>query len=116
MSKRTFQIIRQYFKDLPEFNSDHPGGEEPLSINKQLNVTLWYLGSCDSVDKIEDHFGISTSSVIRCRNRVTAINRHLKQHFIVWPSVQKAPEAIASFRQRNGFPGIVGTLDGTLLK
>jgi hypothetical protein len=114
MSKGTFHILSQYLKDLPEFSYDHPGGKEHVSVEKQLLMTLWYLGSCDTIDKIGDRFGISTSSVIRCRNRVlAAVNRHLKQRFIVWPNAQKIPEVVASFEQRNGFPGIIGALDGS---
>jgi hypothetical protein len=72
MSKGTFHILSQYLKDLPEFSYDHPGGKEHVSVEKQLLMTLWYLGSCDTIDKIGDRFGISTSSVIRCRNSVSS--------------------------------------------
>ncbi|KAH3699211.1 hypothetical protein DPMN_074166 [Dreissena polymorpha] len=114
MSKGTFHILSQYLKDLPEFSFDHPGGKEHVSVEKQLLMTLWYLGSCDTIDKMGDRFGISTSSVIRCRNRIlAAVNRHLKRRFIVWPNAQKIPEVEEHFGQRNGFPGIIGALDGS---
>lgn len=72
------------------------------------------MGCSDNIDKIADRFGVSESSVIRCRNRVVkAILKHLKCRFIFWPKIADMQIVVDSFAERNGFPGIVGALDGT---
>ncbi|KAL5013286.1 hypothetical protein ScPMuIL_007556 [Solemya velum] len=114
MSRNTFELICTYMKDLPEMTTDGAGGREPISIEKQLQVTMWYFGTLDTIDRIADRFGVSLSSVIRIRDKVTgAIVRHMKTKFIVWPQDREIGEVVDQFSQRNGFPGIVGSLDGT---
>lgn len=114
MSQPSFNHLCAYLKDLPNFTYDHAGGKEHVTVEKQILMTLWYLGSLDTVDRIADRFGVSSSSVIRCRNRVVgAVNEHLKQKFIIWPEEEAMQEQATLFNRRNGFPGIVGALDGT---
>ncbi|XP_033730552.1 putative nuclease HARBI1 [Pecten maximus] len=114
LSRETFQKMSSYLKDCPELVVGGTGGREPIAVEKQLYVTLWYLGGSDSIIKIADRFGISESSVVLCRRRIIdAILKNLKHKFISWPKNQSLQETVDKFEQRNGFPGIVGSLDGT---
>jgi transposase len=47
------------------------GGSDVVPVEKQVLITLWYVGSLDTIRKIEDRFGVSESTVRMCRERVT---------------------------------------------
>lgn len=112
MTRPTFMEVCSYLQRLPAFNP-RPGGKHAISVDKQLLMTLWYLGCQENVNRVADRFGMSLSSVIRCRNRVlNSINTDLL-HFIKWPRNEELQALVNLFSQRNGFPGIVGALDGT---
>lgn len=114
MSYNTFQIIYEYMKDCEELVNTGTGGREPVSVEKQLLVTLFYLGNQDTILKIADRFNISESTVISSRNRViNAIVLHLKPKFISWPYQNELQIIKDYFQRKNGFPGIVGCIDGT---
>lgn len=112
MSRPTFMDVCSYLQRLAAFNP-RPGVKHVISVEKQLLMTLWYLGCQENVNRVADRFGMSLLSVIRCRNRVLkSINTDLL-HFTSWPTGQELLTQVNRFSQRNGFPGIVGALDGT---
>lgn len=114
LSRPTFDTIKGFLQDCHELVVEGQGGREPISVEKQLYVTLWYLGGSDSIIRIADRFGIAESSVVVCRNRIIdTILNNLKSKFINWPHAEVLEQTIDKFHQRNGFPGVIGALDGT---
>lgn len=114
LSRPTFDTIKGFLQDCHELVVEGQGGREPISVKKQLYVTLWYLGGSDSIIRIADRFGIAESSVVVCRNRIIdTILNNLKSKFINWPHAEILEQTIDKFHQRNGFPGVIGALDGT---
>ncbi|XP_071138421.1 uncharacterized protein [Mytilus edulis] len=114
MSRPVFQQLVDYLKDVPELNTDGPGGIEAIPVDTKIMITLWYLGSLETINKIADRFGIGEASVIDCRNSVIlSILKYLKHKFIRWPNQQKMQTEAQAFAQRNGFQDIVGAVNGT---
>lgn len=91
MSRETFDVILRYFKDMPSLHVDlHHGGRKPLTVEKQLLITLWYLGSQDTVHRIADRFGVSESTVLKSRNKIVdGTLEHLLQKLIKWPDLNE---------------------------
>ncbi|XP_033725148.1 putative nuclease HARBI1 [Pecten maximus] len=115
MSPQTFDILSGYLENCPELQKEGTGGKVPVSVRTQLLLTLWYVGGLDTIIKIADRFGLSESTVILSRTRIIgAILHHLKERFICWPVNQQ--DVVTKFVQRNGFPGIIGALDGTHIR
>ena len=55
--------------------------------------------------------------MIECRNRVIlAILKYLMPKFIKWPDNQEMIVESQAFAQRNGFPNIIGALNGTHIR
>lgn len=54
MSRPVLQQLVDYLTDVPELNSKGPGGIEPIPVDKKIMVTLWYLGSLETINKIAD--------------------------------------------------------------
>ncbi|XP_056003484.1 uncharacterized protein LOC130049636 [Ostrea edulis] len=114
LSRPTFDTVKGFLQNCPELGVEGNRGREPISVEKQLYVTLWYLGGSDSIIRIADRFGIAESSVIVCRNRIIdTILNNFKSKFIIWPHAEVLEQTIDKFHQRNGFPGIIGALEGT---
>ena len=70
MSGDTFENLLSYLKGCEELSTKGYGGRTPITVRKQLMITLWYLGGLDPIIRIADRFGVSESSIILCRNRV----------------------------------------------
>ncbi|KAJ8300616.1 hypothetical protein KUTeg_022135, partial [Tegillarca granosa] len=69
LSRQTFITLCEYLKQCQELSVNGTGGREPIVVEKQLYVLLWYLGGTDTIHRIADRFGISESSVILSRDR-----------------------------------------------
>lgn len=89
MSVGTFILLCNLLRQCPELVTKGIGGREPLSVEKQLYITLWYLGGTDSINRVADRFGISESSVILSRRRVmNAVLNNLLSKIISWPAIK----------------------------
>jgi hypothetical protein len=74
------------------------GGSDVVPVEKQVLITLWYVGSLDTIRKIEDRFGVSESTVRMCRERVTAaILNNLKEKNSSWPTQQEMQDEVNAF-------------------
>lgn len=114
LSRPTFESILNLLNQCPELYVHGHGGREAIPPEKQLLVTLWYLGGTESIIKIADRFGISESSVVLSRKRVfSALLNNFKNRLISWPKNENIDAVIDRFQTRNGFNGIVGALDAT---
>jgi hypothetical protein len=58
MSRATFERICTYLRDCPELPQIQTGGSDVVPVEKQVLITLWYVGSLDTIRKIEDRFGV----------------------------------------------------------
>lgn len=115
VSREIFGVILRYFEGMPNLQVDlHHGGREPLTVEKQLLMTLWYLGSQDTVHKIADRFGVSESTVLKIRNKIVdGTLEHLLQKLTKWPDQNEENDISNYFERKDGFPGIIECLDGT---
>ena len=81
-----------------KFRMDN-GGRIPISIPKQLLVTLWYLGNQECLRSSADRFGVVESSVLVCVRRMClAIIAEVKPHYIKWPSGNTITTVINGFQ------------------
>lgn len=116
MSRDTFNISVDYLQNCPELHT-HGRVKEPVPLEKQVLMFLWYVGTLDTINMIADRFGVSESTVIVSRNKVKkAINENLLHRFVKWPQALALQGEADKFAVRNGFPGIVGALDGTHIR
>lgn len=77
-------------------------------------MKLWYLGSHDTVHRIADKFGVSELTVLKMRDKIVyGTLQNLMQKRIKWPDQNQQNEISNYFERKNGFPGIIGCLDGT---
>ena len=116
MSRGAFEgVVRLVSLDY-EIPVEHLRGRPPVEVDKQVLVTLWYLGNQSCILDIADRFGISTSTVHRTVWRVSRALRRLSASIVVWPSGQRARQIMDGFKDRKGVPGIIGAVDGTHIR
>ncbi|XP_063405555.1 putative nuclease HARBI1 [Mytilus trossulus] len=112
-----FQHLCQLLSTCQEMSVRSPqfGGRERISLEKTVLIALRYLGHQENVRIISNIFDVADSSVIVSRDRfISAILNNLKDRFIRWPSgAAEQNDVVRKFREKRGFPGIVGCIDGT---
>ena len=88
---------------------------KPVSVEKQVAVTLYYLADEGRMRKIANSFGIGKSTVSEIIRRVTqVISIQLGSKYIKLPSTEEEVEQqTAIFFQKFGFPQCIGAVDGT---
>lgn len=113
MSKENFMRLCQQIRPFIEKESTHM--REPISVEKQIAVTLYYLMDEGRYRKVANAFGISRASVsIIVRNVCTVIGSHLGPQYIKLPTTPDEVEvAVESFEKAHGFPQCLGAIDGT---
>lgn len=89
-------------------------GEHIIPAQQRLYIVIWFLASSESYRQLASRFGTCESVVHESVEMVVkAIIQELGD-IIKFPETQEECRSIASkFKGRNGFPGIVGAIDGT---
>lgn len=86
-----------------------------ISTEKQLLLTLWYLANLECYRTVADRFGVSTStawnSVFKICKKLLLVNT--QYGIITFPDEDQHNMITENFRRNNGFPGILGAIDGS---
>ena len=87
VSPETAELLVNFLGNCPEINNRMTaGGRLPIPLSKKLLMTLRYLCSQETVRELSDHFGVTPSSLIRCKRQIIqAIVNNLQTKFIHWP-------------------------------
>ncbi|XP_018404621.1 PREDICTED: putative nuclease HARBI1 [Cyphomyrmex costatus] len=90
-------------------------GCKPVPLKKQLMITIWYLSNIESFQSVADRFDISKSTcwdiLYRTCKSLLKVNTIYK--IISWPNRERASTIMRQFQQINGFPRIIGAIDGS---
>ena len=94
------------------------GGREQVPLDKDLLMTLWYLGNLETVRSIADRFNVSKSTFLdHNRRMLTVLCDSLLKTVICWPSNNDKQTVIDEFQNKKGFlSGVLGAIDGTHIK
>lgn len=87
------------------------GGNEPIAAEKLLLMTLWWLGKGEVLVSVADKFSISLSATHKSTELILNLITGLMERYIVWPSAAELPGIEGNFREKAGFPGIIGAMD-----
>ncbi|XP_052271789.1 putative nuclease HARBI1 [Dreissena polymorpha] len=92
-------------------------GREQVPLDKDLLMTLWYLGNLETVRSIADRFNVSKSTFLDHNRRLlTVLCDSLLKTVICWPSNNDKQTVIDEFQNKKGFPGVLGAIDRTHIK
>ncbi|XP_015380201.1 PREDICTED: uncharacterized protein LOC107173951 isoform X2 [Diuraphis noxia] len=115
ITRGSFQIVCDHL--MQEYGSMAYKRTE-FDVEKQLLVTLTYLGTVLSYKDISSKFNIAISTAHKCVNDVTNTLFNLMGELIYWPISQQADIEIEAFDEMPGnrFPGILGVIGMVELK
>lgn len=89
-----FRVGRGMFEELmtlcgTQLCANHPtgGGKAPISVEKTTLVSLYYIGSQETVRKIAEKFELAECSVLSARERFCQALLAKKEDLIKWPKV-----------------------------
>ena len=88
---------------------------QPLSVETQVGITLYYLSDEGRYRKVANAFGVSKPSIsVTVRRVCVAITDFLGPRYICLTTSEKdVNELIRNFYNFHGFPQCVGAIDGT---
>ena len=113
MCKDSFQ---QLCKELhPYLQKQRTNMREPIEVERQIAVTLYYLSDEGRYRKCANAFGLSRSSVSLIVRRVChAISVHLGPKYITLPLTEESVnDKVQHFFDSFGVPQCIGAIDGT---
>ena len=118
--KENFRMSKNSFQHLCNELRTYIGRQEtvmrsPVSVEKQVAVTLYYLSDEGRMRKTANAFGVSRSTVSVIVRRVTSvITEYLGPKYISLPVTEDdVKEKLVGFYNTFGFPQCIGAVDGT---
>lgn len=100
-----------------EYYKSQAGPYGKLTPLQHTYVFLWYAGhQTSSYRDVADRFNVTISALFRVLKRMTYFLSNLSLEVITWPTAEEKQEIEQFFRNKNGFPGIIGLIDGTHIK
>lgn len=73
----------------PAINVPYVGGEMPITAEKKLVMTLWWLGKGEVLLSVSDKFNVALSAVHKSVNVVLNQLVELQYVYIVWPNADE---------------------------
>ena len=87
-----------------------------MSIDEMMYITLQYLGNQGAIRLLADKFNRTESTVWRAVKEITHCFFEHQSKFIVWPKPEELSSFEEKFKDRAGFPGTIGAIDGCHIK
>lgn len=116
VSREVANSIAARFSRSPYF-AVQAGKHQKLTALQHSHIFLWYAGHQTACFRdVADRFNISISSLHRVIKRMTYFLSNLSPEIIQWPNEEEKTQTEQYFREKNGFPGIIGLIDGTHIK
>lgn len=109
LQKHTFQRLVDVLNENDVLQRTYPGGNSPVSPQKQVLMTVTYLATQETMLKIADHFCVVQSTVYNSIRTCLKQLLNVENQFIKWPSSERECHEISGvFERKTGFPGILG--------
>jgi len=116
LKRTTFEILVREAVGTGVLPIGNVFGRQVIDARKQVSIFLWFIANQESTRLVADRFNVTFSSVSRVVRRVMESVLALRNQYIKWPNETQLRETMESFRAQGGFPGVVGVIDGSLVK
>ena len=114
LTKLSFSNLLDQLKEVYEDPKTNRG--LPITLNIKLASFLPTLATNCFQLSTADHLDISQASVSRIFHEILDILFALREEFIFWPGDEENKQISRRFFTKTGIPGIVGCIDGSLIK
>ncbi|XP_062594068.1 uncharacterized protein LOC134255556 [Saccostrea cucullata] len=111
LSRETFECILNHLANFPTLQRRQQTGRRlQTTLEKDLMMQLWYLGTQETVRSISDRFDVQESTLILHNRRLIDVFSDLCKKFVKWPNNEEKQEIMSEFEDFSGFPGFIGAL------
>lgn len=112
MHRETFHEFTERFS--PVLMHGNRDGLMNIPVDKQLLIYIKYVSSQQTMQAIADLFGVCEATVYSPVRRITSvICTELMPEIIKWPRDHNVQPNVRDFKDRTGFPGVIGAIDGS---
>ncbi|CAB4419321.1 unnamed protein product [Rhizophagus irregularis] len=87
--------------------------KQRIPVKKQLVVVLYRLDGKFIIWNIFSKFEIAEGTILLFTSRIISVLKSLKSQVIIWPHNTYHQEVHNGFEEKQGFPNVIGTLNGT---
>lgn len=99
MTKTVFSKLQNGIINNPQLiTKPYQGGGVPMSIEKQLLVTLWWLQKGETLMPVSNRFNLVISSVYNCTTNLLNVLISLQYKYIIWPNMEEMVTIEEEFR------------------
>nr|XP_032832357.1 putative nuclease HARBI1 [Petromyzon marinus] len=105
VERSTFQTLCERLA--PQF------ANRSVGMEKKILCSLWLLGNQESFQDVANRFGMGKGTLHYVFRSVVQALSKCQAEAIKWPSVDQLAKVAQGFRDKSGFPGVVGALGGT---
>ncbi|XP_061434753.1 uncharacterized protein LOC133360166 [Lethenteron reissneri] len=105
VERSTFQTLCERLA--PQF------ANRSVGMEKKILCSLWLLGNQESFQDVAKRFGMGKGTLHYVFRSVAQALSKCQAEAIQWPSVDQLANVAKGFRDKSGFPGVVGALGGT---
>lgn len=116
MTKETFTKLVSKLNESGQLEKVYIGWNQVISVEKKFLITLLYLASEISMNKLSNDFNVAVSTIYNVIQEVISRLCHLTKNFIRWPTQEECDQVSSSFEAIANFPGVIGAIDGTHIK
>ncbi len=89
-------------------------GRSAVHLQDQVLMLLHFVVHRGKYGLLSDRFGLTRSCYHRCVDKLLDIVVHDALYkFISWPDAYRQKESADFFQAKCGFPGVIGSIDGT---
>lgn len=111
MGKRVFDVLCQTLQD-------HLLAQGRLRRTRTpfrdiMLMVIWLLATPDSFRSVALRFGVSPGTLYYFYTYIIEALREMAPQYISWPSAGEREHIEAIFSEATGFPGVIGSIDGT---
>ena len=115
MSRNVANQIAQDYEGSAYYKRHH-GQFGKICAYNQIVIFLWFIGhQTASFQDISDRFNISLSSLEKIIQKISVYLSNRAPQVICWPNDEEKERSEEDFRT-NGFPNIIGAIDGSHIK
>ncbi|XP_060562966.1 putative nuclease HARBI1 [Ruditapes philippinarum] len=89
-------------------------GKGEICVEKKLLIYVKYISTQQTYQALADIFGVCEYSVHKSIHEISEkICKHLLPDLVKWPEKRTADRTVDGFQEINGFPGVIGAIDGS---
>ncbi|XP_033726950.1 uncharacterized protein LOC117316463 [Pecten maximus] len=105
LSRETFQFVLRCLMDCPELAMSQKGAGRPqIPLEKDLLMSLWYIGSQENIKSIADRFNVQESTFVTHNRRLLNVfSETLCKKIVVWPSANSKSQTLLKTHSYNPY-------------